>query len=38
MNDTPGNALVIAAPTSGSGKTTITTALLRALRRRGLVV
>ncbi|HVC35311.1 MAG TPA: AAA family ATPase, partial [Chloroflexota bacterium] len=33
-----GAALVIAAPTSGSGKTTITTGLLRALRRRGLVV
>lgn len=31
-------ALVIAAPTSGSGKTTVTAGLLRALRRRGLVV
>lgn len=33
-----GNALVIAAPTSGSGKTTVVTGLLRALHRRGLVV
>ncbi len=38
LDDRPGPALVIAAPTSGSGKTTITAGLLRALRRRGLVV
>lgn len=31
-------ALVIAAPASGSGKTTVTAGLLRALRRRGLAV
>ena len=30
--------IIIAAPASGSGKTTITLALLRALRRRGLRV
>lgn len=35
-NSTPG--LVIAAPASGSGKTTVTLALLAALRRRGCVV
>src|SRR5579883_1448778 len=38
MSDLSGKALVIAAPSSGSGKTTIVTGLLRALRRRGLVV
>ena len=38
INDRSDAALVIAAPTSGSGKTTITTGLLRALRRRGLSV
>lgn len=37
-DDRTGAALVIAAPSSGSGKTTITTGLLRALRRRGLTV
>jgi cobyrinic acid a,c-diamide synthase len=31
-------ALVIAAPASGSGKTTVTLGLLRALRRRGIAV
>ncbi|RAI44514.1 cobyrinate a,c-diamide synthase [Rhodoplanes roseus] len=36
LTGTPG--LVIAAPRSGSGKTTITLGLLRALRRRGLAV
>lgn len=30
--------LLVAAPASGSGKTTVTLALLRALRRRGLTV
>ena len=30
--------LIIAAPHSGAGKTTVTLALLAALRRRGLVV
>ncbi|MDA0241311.1 MAG: cobyrinate a,c-diamide synthase [Proteobacteria bacterium] len=30
------NGLIIAAPSSGSGKTVITLALLRALRRRGI--
>ena len=30
--------LIVGAPASGSGKTTITLALLRALRRRGVVV
>jgi cobyrinic acid a,c-diamide synthase len=30
--------LIVAAPASGSGKTTVTLALLRALRRRGLAV
>ena len=30
--------LLIAAPRSGSGKTTVTLALMRALRRRGIVV
>jgi len=38
MSDASGKALVIAAPTSGSGKTTVVAGLLRALRRRGLVV
>lgn len=32
------NGLIIAAPASGSGKTTITLGLLRALRRRGVNV
>src|SRR5579863_7638020 len=32
------SALMIAAPRSGSGKTTVTLGLLRALRRRGLDV
>jgi len=31
-------ALVVAAPTSGSGKTTVATGLMAALRRRGTVV
>jgi cobyrinic acid a,c-diamide synthase len=35
-NSTPG--LIIAAPASGNGKTTLTLALLAALRRRGRVV
>jgi len=35
-SDTPG--LVIAAPSSGSGKTVVTLGLLRALRRRGVDV
>jgi cobyrinic acid a,c-diamide synthase len=30
--------LIIAAPASGSGKTTVTLALLRALRRTGVAV
>ena len=30
--------LIIAAPRSGSGKTTVTLALIAALRRRGLTV
>lgn len=34
----PASGLLIAAARSGSGKTTVTLALLRALRRRGLVV
>ena len=38
MSDAPRKAVVIAAPASGSGKTTVVTGLLRALRRRGLVV
>src|SRR5258708_37985096 len=37
-SDRPGAGLVLAAPTSGSGKTTITAGLSRALRRRGLGV
>lgn len=32
------NGLLIAAPTSGSGKTTVTLGLLRALRNRGIAV
>ena len=32
------NGLVIAAPRSGSGKTTVTLGLLRAFRRQGLDV
>lgn len=39
MNSTPSvKAFVIAAPSSGSGKTTITMGLIAALRRRGLTV
>lgn len=34
----PRRALIVAAPRSGSGKTTITLALLAALRRRGVAV
>ncbi len=30
--------LIVAAPASGSGKTTVTLGLLRALRRRGVAV
>ncbi|RLJ59859.1 cobyrinic acid a,c-diamide synthase [Litoreibacter meonggei] len=33
----PGHGLLIAAPSSGSGKTTVTLGLLRALSRRGVV-
>lgn len=33
----PGHGLLIAAPASGSGKTTVTLGLLRALSRRGVV-
>src|ERR1700709_2101830 len=32
------SGLIVAAPRSGSGKTTVTLALIAALRRRGLVV
>ena len=32
------NGLIVAAPRSGSGKTTVTLALIAALRRRGMVV
>jgi cobyrinic acid a,c-diamide synthase len=35
---TPQRALIVAAPRSGSGKTTVTLALLAALRRRGVMV
>ena len=35
---TPARALIIAAPHSGAGKTTVTLALLAALKRRGLLV
>jgi cobyrinic acid a,c-diamide synthase len=38
MNVTRGSGLVIAAPSSGAGKTVLTLALLRALARRGLRV
>ena len=31
-------ALIVAAPRSGAGKTTVTLALLTALRRRGMAV
>jgi cobyrinic acid a,c-diamide synthase len=31
-------AIIIAAPSSGAGKTTVTLGLLRALRRRGVAV
>jgi cobyrinic acid a,c-diamide synthase len=34
----PGAGLILAAPSSGSGKTTVTLALVRALTRRGLRV
>jgi cobyrinic acid a,c-diamide synthase len=34
----PGRGLIIAAPSSGSGKTTITLGLLRALKRQGIHV
>lgn len=37
MSDTP-RGLLVAAPRSGSGKTTVTLALLAALRRRGIAV
>jgi cobyrinic acid a,c-diamide synthase len=37
-NSTPAPGLIIAAPASGSGKTVITLALLRALRRAGIAV
>ena len=35
---TPAPGLLVAAPRSGSGKTTVTLALMRALRRRGVPV
>jgi cobyrinic acid a,c-diamide synthase len=38
MDDSPVRAFMIAAPKSGSGKTTVTLALLRTLARRGLRV
>ncbi|WP_417769466.1 cobyrinate a,c-diamide synthase [Stappia sp.] len=38
MSAVRGSGLVIAAPSSGAGKTTLTLALLRALARRGLRV
>ncbi|MEL7115740.1 MAG: cobyrinate a,c-diamide synthase [Pseudomonadota bacterium] len=34
----PGRGLILAAPSSGSGKTTVTLGLLRALTRRGVAV
>lgn len=34
----PGRGLILAAPSSGSGKTTVTLGLLRALARQGLAV
>jgi len=34
----PGRGLILAAPASGSGKTTVTLGLLRALRQRGVAV
>ncbi len=37
LSGRPGG-LLVAAPSSGSGKTTVTLALLRALKRRGVVV
>ncbi len=38
MSPSPGKGLIIAAPASGSGKTTVTLGLLRALYRRGVAV
>lgn len=38
MSGTPPRGLLIAAPRSGSGKTTVTLAVLAALRRRGTAV
>ncbi|GJD50943.1 Hydrogenobyrinate a,c-diamide synthase [Methylobacterium crusticola] len=38
MTDRPARGLLIAAARSGSGKTTVTLAVLRALRRRGIAV
>ena len=35
---TPAPGLLVAAPRSGSGKTTVTLALMRALRRRGVAI
>ncbi|WP_138468711.1 cobyrinate a,c-diamide synthase [Poseidonocella sp. HB161398] len=35
---TPGRGLILAAPSSGAGKTTVTLGLLRALRDRGMAV
>ncbi len=37
LSGRPGG-LLVAAPSSGSGKTTVTLALLRALKRRGVAV
>ena len=34
----PGHGLILAGPTSGSGKTTVTLGVLRALRNQGLAV
>ncbi len=38
MKPTPGSGLIIAAPQSGSGKTTVTLGLLRAFQRAGINV
>jgi len=38
MTDALGTGLILSAPASGSGKTTITLGLLRALSRRGMAV
>ena len=38
MNKQMGSGLVIAAPSSGSGKTVVTLSLLRALRNDGISV